>query len=163
MKSIEEQLDNSMSLKLASAPPAPKKSLWGWTAPNSDLGEVNFAHVISSSPRLIDHAARVYSKGAWSRHPSQSMDDFLLTLSSHLPLITEEHIAGYLERYNEVQFDSINVTKRQYSVWLQHFLVILQVLDQESPEPDHQVEEHQPSSPRKPSSNKKKKKRADKT
>lgn len=148
-----------MRLKLASAPPAPKKSLWGWTAPNSDLGEVNFLHVINASPRLIDHAARVYSKGAWSRHPSQSMEDFLMMLSSNLPLLTDAHITGYLERYSEAQLYSPVITKRQYSAWLHHFLAILQVLDQDPPE-ETPIEEHALPSKKKRDLPKKRKKKA---
>lgn len=128
-KLIGEQLFESTRTQLEAAPEPPKNAMSGWSPLGSKLGEVNFQDVILTSPRLIEHFARTHSKGAWARHLSQSMEDYLVMISHHLPQITDESIAGYLERYHAVRFEEKEVTKRQYSKWLAHLTVILRNLD----------------------------------
>lgn len=111
--------------------------MWGWSAIGSDLGEVNFHYTILSSPSLLEYAAKVRFKDEFgSRHPSQSMEDYLAMLARRLPSIPKESINGYLETYNTVLFELGEVSKRQYSAWLTHLTVVLQILDQSSAEPE---------------------------
>lgn len=125
----------SWETKLASAPEPPTKAMWGWSPLGSELGEVNFHYVILSSPSLIEHAAKTRLKDEYgSRHPSQSMEDYLAMLHRRIPSITEELITGYLEPYNMALFELGEVSKRQYSAWLTHLTTILQILDQTSSE-----------------------------
>jgi hypothetical protein len=158
MASINEHLEASWDTKIASAPTTPTKSLWGWSPPGGSLGDVNYQHVVLSSPRLIEHAARVHSNGAWARHPSQSTEDYLVMISSQLPNIPEDDINGYLELYSLVQFDNAEINKRQYTEWLRNLTSILQVLDQTAYKPVELMEQGATSSSKEVKRSKKKKK-----
>lgn len=111
--------------------------MWGWAPFGSELGEVNFHYVILSSPTLLEQAAKTrFNDEFGSRHPSQSMEDYLAMLHRRLPSMPEESITSYLETYNTVLFELGDVSKRQYSSWLTHLTVLLQILDQPASERD---------------------------
>jgi len=133
-KTIDEHLESSFDTKLVSAPMAPTRALWSWAAPGSELGEVNFQQAVLSSPRLIEHAARTCSKGVWGiRHPSQSVEDYMLMISPHLSSLPEDSVEKYLEKYIAVRYNNVRLTKRQYTAWLKHFIAVLHALDAEAP------------------------------
>lgn len=129
-RQIGEELRSSVRTQTDAMPQAPKSALWGWAPAGSKLGEVNFQAVILSSPQLIEHFAKTHSKGAWARHPTQSMEDYLSLLSRHLPSLDNDDLSGYLLRYNAVRFEEKDVSKRQYSKWLAHLTAILHTLDE---------------------------------
>lgn len=145
-KTIDEHLESSLDTKLVSAPVAPTRATWSWAAPGSELGDVNFQQVVLSSPRLIEHAARTCSKGVCgARHPSQSIEDYLLMISPHLPSLPEESVEKYLEKYIAVRYNNVRLTKRQYTAWLKHFLAVLHALDAEAPKSVEMLESNSSS------------------
>jgi hypothetical protein len=158
-RSIDEQLALSMEAKRRSAPAPPTKSSWGWTPPGSELGEVNFQQVVLSSPRVIEHAARIRSKGTWGvRHPSQSMEDYLAMISSHVPDLSDDTVAKYLEQFNATRFEQIAITKRRYNAWIKHFVAVLHALDTSADQTRELIElELEPNNPTELQRKKKKK------
>lgn len=138
--------------------------MWGWAPLASNLEEVNFHYVILSSPKLLEQAAKsCFEEPFGTRHPSQSLDDYLAMIRRMLPAISKETIAGYLETYNMVLFELGEVSKRQYTAWLTHFTSILKVLDQNMDSTDDLQDPSHAHAPVVEKSRKKKKKRSKET
>lgn len=66
-------------------------------------------------------------------------------ISPHLPSLPEESVEKYLEKYIAVRYNNVQLTKRQYTAWLKHFLAVLHALDAEAPKSVEMLESNSSS------------------
>eukprot|EP01027_Heterolobosea_sp_BB2_P014904 GEZU01021376.1.p1 GENE.GEZU01021376.1~~GEZU01021376.1.p1 ORF type:complete len:143 (+),score=31.97 GEZU01021376.1:371-799(+) len=117
-----EELDKSIQTKIE---PIPELSgAPGWGKPETEFSTVNFKLAIARSHLLLERAA-TYRDPSLSRHPTQSVRDYVFFLRERCADLNFKPWKSYIEGYERARFGPDEFTQQEYTEFMKHFLTIL--------------------------------------